>query len=261
MSKTNRNRLPWLALPLTGAVLLALVGWLAAASPTQAAIHAVSIEDATVAPGGSVTVSLDAVAPAAGIGAIDATVTYDTAVVNATACTANAAWDVGDCTIDSVAGTVRLLAADVTGLGSGSLATIAFDAVGAAGTSSALVISADIFALPDETRMEDTLTVTDGSITITEAPTPTATPAPGTPTATPAPGTPTATPAPGTPTATPAPGTPTATPAPAPEALPPTGGEPSDGGFSGLAWLAAIAGALAMMSGGLWLALKRRRVR
>ena len=250
MSKTNN--LPWLALTLTGAVLLALVVWLAAVSPTQAGVHAVSIGSATVAPGGSVTVSLDAVAPPLGIGAIDATVTYDTAVVTATACTANAAWDVGDCTIDSVAGTVRLLGADVAGLGSGSLATIDFDAVGAAGTSSALDLEVAIMTLPDETDVTAALVaVTDGTITVAAT---TATP-------TPAPATPTATPGPGTPTATPAPGTPTATPAPAPEALPPTGGEPSDGGSSGLAWLAAIAGAIAMMSGGLWLALKRRRVR
>ncbi len=157
------------------AVLAAAGGWFAAAGPTQALQESVSIGSATVAPAGTVTVSLDAVAPAAGIGSIDATVTYDTAVVNATDCTPNADWDVGDCTIDPAAGTVRLIAADVAGLASGSLATITFQAVGAAGTSSALDVQVDIFALPDESSV--TPTVNDGTITV-EGPTATPTPAP-----------------------------------------------------------------------------------
>ncbi len=58
-------------------------------------------------------------------------------------------------------------------------------------------------------------------------------------------------------TATPAP---TATPV-TPIALPVSGGTPSDGS-SALAWLAAIAGVMAAMTGGgLWLAYQRRRVR
>jgi hypothetical protein len=66
-----------------------------------------------------------------------------------------------------------------------------------------------------------------------------------------------------TPTPTPAA---TATPTPTPEAapaaeLPETGGEPADGS-SGLPWLAAIAGAIAVMSvGGFWFAYRRRHVR
>ncbi len=44
--------------------------------------------------------------------------------------------------------------------------------------------------------------------------------------------------------------------------LPTTGGTPSDGGASGLAWLAAIAGAIALIgSGSAWFAYQRRRVR
>ena len=83
-----------------------------------------------------------------------------------------------------------------------------------------------------------------------------------TPTPTPTP-TPTATPAP-TPTALAATATPTPTPAVAEVTqLPTTGGTPSDGGSSALPWLAAIAGAIALIaaSGGLVLARQRRRVR
>lgn len=59
------------------------------------------------------------------------------------------------------------------------------------------------------------------------------------------------------------PAAPTPTPTSAPAALPDTGGTPSDGGSGGLAWLAAITGAIALMGAGsgLWLANQRRRVR
>jgi hypothetical protein len=100
----------------------------------------------------------------------------------------------------------------------------------------------------------------------TPTPTPTSTPTP-TPTATPtppAPPAPTATPTPtATPAVLPAVQTPTPTPTstPTPAVLPVTGGEPPDGGSGGLAWLAAIAGAIAVMSAsGLWFAYQRRRV-
>jgi len=72
-----------------------------------------------------------------------------------------------------------------------------------------------------------------------------------TPTPTPSP-----TPSPAA-TATP---TPTPTPTQAPAALPPTGGHPS-GGSGSLPWLAVAVGALALVSGGGWLAYQRRRVR
>ena len=62
--------------------------------------------------------------------------------------------------------------------------------------------------------------------------------------------------------------TPTPTPSPTPTAvaevvqLPTTGGTPSDGDSGALPWLAAIAGAFALVSGGgLWLAYQRRRIR
>ena len=86
-------------------------------------------------------------------------------------------------------------------------------------------------------------------------PPPTPTPSP---TPTPAP---TATP---TPTALAATATPTPTPAVlAAVQLPASGGTPSDSGSSALSWLAAIAGAVALIaaSGGLVLARQRRRVR
>ncbi len=59
----------------------------------------------------------------------------------------------------------------------------------------------------------------------------------------------------------------TATPAPTPtvlavQQLPTSGGTPSDGGSGTLAWLAAIAGAIALIgSGSAWFAYNRRRVR
>ena len=153
-------------------------------TPTPTPRHAVSIEDATVAPGASVTVSLDAVAPAGGIGAVDITVTYDSTVVTFEGCTSNAAWDVSDCDLGA-AGAVVLMAADVDGLSSGSLATIDFDAVGLAGDSSTLDVTVNTITDPDENDISAGLTVTDGTITIEEAtPTLTAIPADLPPTAT-----------------------------------------------------------------------------
>jgi streptogramin lyase len=73
----------------------------------------------------------------------------------------------------------------------------------------------------------------------------------------------------GEPEPTPVP-TPSPTPSPTavaeevqePAALPDSGGEPAEGGTVALPWLAAIAGAVAVMTGGgLWFAHQRRRVR
>ena len=72
---------------------------------------------------------------------------------------------------------------------------------------------------------------------------------------------PTATPTP-TPTPTVLAATATPTPAPTPVALPASGGTPSDGGSGALPWLAAIAGAIALIgSGSAWFAHQSRRVR
>jgi len=96
------------------------------------------------------------------------------------------------------------------------------------------------------------------------SPSPTPTPNP-TPVGLPSVIIPTPTPTP-TPTALAATPTPTATPTPAPTAvlaaqqLPDTGGAPS-GGSGSLPWPAIAAGALALMSGGGWLAYQRRHVR
>ncbi len=65
-----------------------------------------------------------------------------------------------------------------------------------------------------------------------------------------------------TPTPTPTPTVLAATATPTPAALPASGGTPSDGGSSALPWLAAIAGAIALIgSGSAWFAYQRRRVR
>ncbi len=54
----------------------------------------------------------------------------------------------------------------------------------------------------------------------------------------------------------------TPTPKPTPAVLPVSGGTPSDGGSSALPWLAAIAGATALIGGGsAWFAYQRRRIR
>jgi LPXTG-motif cell wall-anchored protein len=53
----------------------------------------------------------------------------------------------------------------------------------------------------------------------------------------------------------------TATPTPTIAALPSAGGTPSDGGSNALPWLAAIAGAIALIGGGAWFAYQRRRAR
>ena len=236
-------KLSWLTLGIAAAVLAA-AAWFAATGPAQAAVHAVSMDDVTVAPGDSVTVSLDAVAPAtgAGIGAVDITVAYDTAVVEATACTANAAWDVGDCDF-ATAGSVNLKAADVDGLGDGSLADITFKALGADGTSSALTLTVAIITDRLEVDILPGLVVTNGSISVVAAATPTETPTVE-------------------PTATPT-AEPTTPAAPQPTTLPTAGGLPSEDGSMGLAMLAAIAGfiALSTLAGGLWIAQRGRRPR
>jgi hypothetical protein len=96
------------------------------------------------------------------------------------------------------------------------------------------------------------------TVTSTPAATPTPTPTPGAIGGTQPPATPTPTPTP-TPTALAATPTPSPTPTVAAAVLPPTGGQPTDGGGS-LPWL-AVAGALALMSGGgAWLAYQRRRI-
>ncbi len=75
--------------------------------------------------------------------------------------------------------------------------------------------------------------------------------------------TPTPTPPPeATPTPTPTAPAATATATPTPTALAASGSTPSDGGSSALPWLAAIAGAIALIgSGSAWFAYRRRRVR
>ena len=72
MSKSSARVLKgkgfWLAL-LAGAALLVLMGWMAA-RPAQAVQHTVSVDSATVAPGGTVSVDVTAQGSAAGLGAL-----------------------------------------------------------------------------------------------------------------------------------------------------------------------------------------------
>jgi cell division septation protein DedD len=123
----------------------------------------------------------------------------------------------------------------------------------------ALRVFGDSF--PDIHELDVPVTACEFEPTPTPTPTSTPTPTP-TPTATPAPPatpTPTATPTVLAATATPAP---TPTPEPSPAVLPASGGAPPDGSSGGLPWLAAIAGAIAVMAAsGSWFAYQRRRVR
>ncbi len=238
MGKTRR--LLWLPLTLTGIVLLALMGWLAAVNVAQAAVSSVSIDSATVAPGGSAAVNVTAVATTPGIGAYTIDVVYDDSLVTATACTSNPA---GLCNAAFAPNTVRFTGFSVTGLtGTVNIGTITFQAGSTTGVAN---LDVQVVQLADPTGSEITPgAVNDGTFTIQVQPTPTPTPPPG-----------------ATPTPTPPPGA-TPTPTPAPAALPPTGGEPSDGGPSARPWLAAIAGAIALIgSGSAWFAYQRRRVR
>lgn len=219
MRKTHRGT--WLALGLVGAVMVALVGWLASTDSAQADPNHVLIDpaSATVEPGGSVAVDVLADAPAAGLGSWDLRVTYDASVVDATGCAGQS-----NCNLDFAPDTVALNGFNAGGLsGEQTLATITFTAIGDAGDSSAVTISLVAFRDPDDA--ETSPTVTSGSITI-------AAPATATP----------------TPTAAP-----TATPEATPEALPPTGGTPPDSSGPG-GWLLAgiIALGVAVMASGAW---------
>lgn len=173
MGKTRRGT--WLALGLVGAVMVALVGWLAVANPAQADPNHLKFDpaSATVEPGGSVAVDVAAEAPAAGLGIWDLRVTYDASVVDATGCAGQS-----NCNLDFAPDTVALNGFNAGGLsGEQVLATITFTAIGDAGDSSAVSISVVNFGDPD--AQETSPTVTGGTITIAAPaePTPTATPA------------------------------------------------------------------------------------
>jgi septal ring-binding cell division protein DamX len=211
------------------AALAAVVGLMALISVASAAVSSLGIESATVAPGGSVTVGLNAEATAPGIGAFTVDVDYDDAKLDYVSCTGHAS---GLCN-KTADGTVRFTGASATGIsGSLELGTITFTAGSTEGTA-ALDVTID--TLTDPEGADITVSAGDGTITIA-APTPSPTPSPS-PTA--------------APTAAP---TATAT----PKSLPSTGGAASDGSGSSMALVLGTLG-LAVLVGGVWAVSRTRR--
>jgi hypothetical protein len=107
-------------------------------TPAPTLTTKISVGSATVASGGSVTVALQAQAPPPGIGAYTVDILFDSTVVSATGCSPHSS---GMCNPSFAADTVRVTGASVGGLaGSIRLASITFEAAGAAGTFSVLDI-------------------------------------------------------------------------------------------------------------------------
>ncbi len=181
----------WLPL-LAAAALLALGGWMAV-QPAQSAQHAVSVGSATVAAGGTVTIDVTAQGSAAGLGAWDFTVAYDSTLLTATGCTTSApAAEIEVCNPDSggTGDTVRFAGASsagVTGADAAAvtLGTITFDA-GATEGPATLTLTVGDLADPTNVDILAGAAINDGTITI-GGPTPTPTSAPPTPTPTTAP--------------------------------------------------------------------------
>ncbi|MHB8577986.1 MAG: hypothetical protein ACYDCQ_21960, partial [Dehalococcoidia bacterium] len=123
-------------------LLLGLVGALLLGGVRQAGVRAdtptpVSLTPAAVSisPGASTSVNLQMVAPFSGIGSYTVDVSYDPSVVTPTACTSI-------CNTAYAANVVRSVGASATGLtGTQTLDTITFQAVGACGTSTTLVVT------------------------------------------------------------------------------------------------------------------------
>ena len=253
---TKAVRIGWLPLAVIAAALIALGGWLAIAPGTQAqgATVDTAVSDANVAIGGTGD-STFTVTPPSGttVGAIDATVTYDSTLASAT-CIANFG---GVCNAGTP-GTVTFSIANTSGI-SGTAGTITFTGV-AAGSSA---IDLTLVTCADDQGADLTCTAADGTLTVSVATaTPTASPTGGateTPTPTPsggASGSVTPTLAAGSVTPSPsgsaAAGTPTRTPA----GLPTTGG--SDSGTDALPYILGLIG-LAVVGAGAWAAVRSRR--
>ncbi len=205
------------------AILLALVGGLMAQLQVSATAHAVSV--------GSTTISAED--PIGQQGSVDLQ------ALNMTA-PGLGGWDI-DITYDAavvsavsctgislvcntaVAGTISAVGADANGLiGDTTLATITFECLSVG--SSVLTVTDDLVDATPGGPQPIIAALTNGSVTCAVA-------------------------------------VATATATGNVTQLPATGSEPSDGG-GGLPWLAAIGGALAVVSGGgLWLAHQRRRAR
>lgn len=204
------------------AAALATVGLTAVAF---GAVSSLGIGSATVAPGGTATLTVTAVNTGSGVvGAWNVDVTYGS-LVSLTTCTS--ATGICNPTFDS--DTARLVGASASGIGgSVVLGTLTFTAGTATGVAALDVV---VNQLTDELGTDLTVTATDGTITIAVPPTPSPTPVPT--------------------------AAPTAAPTATPAAVPATGGSPSDSvGMS--AWLLALVG-LAIVSGGVWAVARTRR--
>ncbi len=127
----------------------------------------VSVTPASIsaAPGGTVTVTLAATAPDAGLGAWTVDVSYDPTVLHATSCTAPG---FSACNAAYSGSGARVTGASATGLtGTAVLGTVTFTVVGAAGSSSPLHLVVVTFtALPNTATAAVTA---DGQVTVAAA--------------------------------------------------------------------------------------------
>ncbi len=154
------------------AAILATVAALAFLGIARAAsVSDLTVGSATVAPAGTVWISVTATVD--GLGAYGVNVEYDSTLVTATECTSNH----GVCSIDVVAtDTVRINGSNLAGITGDDvvLGTITFLAGSTEGTAA---LTADVDTLSDIEGTTLTVTPTDGAITIavpaTASPTPT----------------------------------------------------------------------------------------
>lgn len=172
------RRLPRPGLLLAASAFLTLAVWLALAGSAQGAPNSVRIQPATVTvgPGGSVTVSLAAEAPPAGLAAWQINVMYNNSLLTATACSAH---PLGGCNKDSSPDTVQSsgdLAQDNL-TGQHVLAEITFQATGPAGACSPLDVHVARFIDADD--IETNPTANGGKICVQSSPPPTNLPTPG----------------------------------------------------------------------------------
>ena len=236
---TKAVRIGWLPLAVIAAALIALGGWLAIAPGTQAqgATVDTAVSDANVAIGGTGDSNFTVTPPSGTtVGAIDATVTYDSTLATAT-CTAN----FGGVCNSATAGTVTFSIANTSGI-SGTAGTITFTGT----TAGSSAIDLTLATCADDQGADLTCTATDGTLTVSAA---TASPTPS-PTGG-ATGTPTPTPSGGA-SGSVAAATATRTPA----GLPTTGG--SDSGTDALPYVLGLIG-LAVVGAGAWAAVRSRR--
>jgi photosystem II stability/assembly factor-like uncharacterized protein len=123
--------------------------------------------DTRITPNGAGTVRVEAVVPAAGLGAWSIDLTYNPAVVTAQSCTTNPPNGSSVCNTNPIGApnTVRLAGSSVTGVtGTATLASIVFQAAGTAGASGPLTLTAAVFADPNGAPIP--VTVTNGTVMI-----------------------------------------------------------------------------------------------